>query len=56
MDKIFAKNLKILFGGYFCDIISPPSLLSELSFKNQDLPLSYFMISNFNEKKSEKNF
>ena len=56
MDMNFAKTLKILLWGYFCDIISLPSLLSELNFKNQDLSLSYFMMSNLKKKKkSEKN-
>ena len=51
MDMNFAKTLKILLWGYFCDIISLPSLLSELNFKNQDLSLSYFMMSNLKKKK-----
>ena len=54
MDMNFAKTLKILLWGYFCDIISLPSLQSELNFKNQDLSLSYFMMSNLKKKKIRK--
>ena len=54
MDMNFAKTLKILLWGYFYDIISLPSLLSELNFKNQDLSLSYFMMSNLKKKKNQK--
>ena len=54
MDMNFAKTLEILLWGYFCDIISLPSLLSELNFKNQDLSLSYFMMSNLKKKKNQK--
>ena len=54
MDMNFAKTLKILLWGYFCDIISLPSLVSELNFKNQDLSLSYFMMSNLKKKKNQK--
>ena len=54
MDMNFAKTLKILLWGYFCDIISLPSLLSELNYKNQDLSLSYFMMSNLKKKKIRK--
>ena len=54
MDMNFAKTLKILLWGYFCDIISLPSLLSELNFKNQDLSLSYFMMPNLKKKKIRK--
>ena len=54
MDMNFAKTLKILLWGYFCDIISLPSLLSELNLKNQDLSLSYFMMSNLKKKKIRK--
>ena len=50
MNKIFAKTLK----PHIWDFLSTPSP-SDFFFKNRDPSVSYFMMSNFMEKKTEKN-